>query len=68
MAYVFYASGLAINVMYTIDDPRRRAIGFKLSEGMEVPAKLAPRFKFVTQKSKLAGVNRGSYFAVKRDY
>ena len=37
IAYVFYESGLAINVMYTIDDPARRAVGFKLSEGMEVP-------------------------------
>ena len=68
MAYVFYASGLAINVMYTIDDPTKRAVGFKLSEGMEVPAELAPRFKFATQKSKLAGVIRGSYFAFKGDY
>src|SRR5437762_3603416 len=59
MAYVFYASGLAINVMYTIDDPKKRAVGFKLSEGMEVPAELAPRFKFATQKSRLAGVIRG---------
>ncbi len=68
MAYVFYASGLAINVMYTVDDPKKRAVGFKLSEGMEVPAELAPRFKFATQKSKLAGVIRGSYFAFKGDY
>ena len=68
MAYVFYASGLAINVMYTIDDPKKRAVGFKLSEGMEVPAELAPRFKFATQKSRLAGVIRGSYFAFKGDY
>ena len=68
MAFVFYASGLAINVMYTIDDPKRRAVGFKLSEGMEVPVELALRFKFATQKSKLAGVIRGSYFAFKADY
>jgi hypothetical protein len=68
MAYVFYAIGLAINVMYTIDDPKKRAVGFKLSEGMEVPAELAPRFRFATQKSKLAGVIRGSYFAFKGDY
>src|SRR5579864_6369753 len=33
MAYVFYESGLSINVMYTIDDPKKRAVGFKLSEG-----------------------------------
>jgi hypothetical protein len=68
MAFVFYASGLAINVMYTIDDPKKRAVGFKLSEGMEVPAELAPKFKFATQKSKLAGVIRGSYFAFTKDY
>lgn len=68
MAYVFYASGLAVNVMYTIDDSKKRAVGFKLSEGMEVPPELATRFKFATQRSKLAGVIRGSYFAFKRDY
>ena len=63
IAYVFYESGLSINVMYTIDDPKKRAVGFKLSEGMEVPAELASRFKFARQKSKLAGTIRGSYFA-----
>jgi hypothetical protein len=68
MAYVFYESGLAINVMYTIDDPKKRAVGFKLSEGTEVPAELAPRFKFARQKSKLAGVIRGSYFVIKGEY
>src|SRR5579871_3778026 len=68
MTYVFYESGLAINVMYTIDDPKKRAVGFKLSEGMEIPAELASQFKFATQKSKLAGVIRGSYFAFKGDY
>jgi hypothetical protein len=68
MAFVFYESGLAINVMYTIDDPKKRAVGFKLSEGMEVPTELATRFNFATQKSKLAGTIRGSYFAFKTDY
>jgi hypothetical protein len=68
IAYVFYESGLSINVMYTIDDREKRAVGFKLSEGMEVPAELASRFKFATQKSKLAGTIRGSYFAFKNDY
>jgi hypothetical protein len=67
-AYVFYESGLSINVMYTIDDPKKRAVGFKLSEGMEVPAELAPRFKFARQKSRLAGTIRGSYFVIKNDY
>jgi hypothetical protein len=67
MAYVFYENGLSINVMYTVDDPMKRAVGFKLSEGMDVPAELA-RFKFARQKSKLAGTIRGSYFDFKNDY
>jgi hypothetical protein len=68
IAYVFYESGLSINVMYTIDDPKKRAVGFKLSEGMEVPTELASRFKFARQKSKLAGTIRGSYFAFQNDH
>jgi hypothetical protein len=68
IAYVFYESGLSINVMYTIDDAKKRAVGFKLSEGMDVPEELASRFKFARQKSKLAGTIRGSYFTFKNDY
>jgi hypothetical protein len=68
MAYVFYEDGLSINVMYTVDGPTKRAVGFKLSEGMEVPAELASRFKFARQKSKLAGTIRGSYFNIKNEY
>jgi len=68
MAYVFYESGLSINVMYTIDDPKKRAVGFKLSDGMEVPAELASQFKFARQKSKLAGTIRGSFFVIKNEY
>ena len=60
IAYVFYESGLSINVMYTVDDSGKRAVGFKLAEGMEVPSELASRFKFARQKSKLAGTIRGS--------
>src|SRR4029453_9230359 len=68
IAYVFNESGLSIKVMYTVDDTEKRAVGFKLSEGMEVPEELASRFKFARQKSKLAGTIRGSYFAFKNDY
>ena len=68
MAYVFYEIGLSINVMYTLDDTGKRAVGFKLSEGMEVSAELASRFKFARQRSKLAGTIRGSYFAFKNEY
>jgi hypothetical protein len=68
MAYVFYESGLSINVMYTVDDAKKRAVGFKLSDGMEVPEELAARFKFAKQKSKLAGTIRGSFFVIKKEY
>jgi hypothetical protein len=68
MAYVFYESGLSINVMYTIDGPGKRAVGFKLSDGMEIPEELESRFKFARQKSKLAGTIRGSYFVIKGEY
>lgn len=65
--YVFYESGLSINVMYPLDNPKKRAVGFKLSDGMDIPAELAS-FKFARQKSKLAGTIRGSYFLIKNEY
>ena len=66
--YVFYESGLSVNVLYTLDGPNpKRAVGFKLSEGMDVPAELGA-FKFARQKSKLAGTIRGSYFVIKGEY
>jgi hypothetical protein len=68
IAYVFYESGLSINVMYTIEDAKKRAVGFKLSDGMEIPEELASRFKFARQKSRLAGTIRGSYFTFKNEY
>jgi hypothetical protein len=67
-AYVFYEDGLEINVMYTVNDPKKRAVGFKLSEGMSVPKELEEKFKFARQKSKLAGTIRGSFFVIKREY
>jgi hypothetical protein len=65
---VYYESGLVINVLYTLDDSGKRAVGFKLSDGMEVPEELADRFKFARQKSKLAGTIRGSFFVIKGSY
>lgn len=67
-AFVFYENGLEVNVLYAIDDPKGRAVGFKLSEGMEVPKELEGKFKFARQKSKLAGTVRGSYFTIKGKY
>jgi hypothetical protein len=66
-AYVFYESGLSINVLYPSDNPKKRAVGFKLSDGMEVPDELGA-FKFARQRSKLAGTIRGSYFVIKGEY
>ena len=66
-AYVFYESGLSINVLYTLDAAGKRAVGFKLSDGMEIPDELGS-FKFARQKSKLAGTIRGSYFVIKNEY
>ena len=68
MAYVFYESGLSINVMYAIDEAGKRAVGFKLSDGMDIPEELATRFKFARQKSKLAGTIRGTFFVIKGTY
>ncbi|WP_160725141.1 phage tail protein [Bacillus sp. USDA818B3_A] len=67
--YVFYEDGLEVNVLYTVDGPKpKRAVGFKLSEGMEVPKELEGKFKFARQKSKLAGTIRGSFFVIKGEY
>lgn len=65
--YVFYESGLSVNVLYTVADGGKRAVGFKLSDGMEVPEELSA-FKFARQKSRLAGTIRGSYFVIKGTY
>lgn len=66
--YVFYKSGLSINVLYNLKDPKKRAVGFKLSMGMDIPEELASKFKFARQKSKLAGEIRGSFFVIKGEY
>ncbi|MFZ4851355.1 MAG: phage tail protein [Caldilinea sp.] len=67
-AFVFYEDGLEVNILYTVDDPKKRAVGFKLSEGMDVPAELEEKFKFARQKSALAGTVRGSFFVIKGEY
>jgi len=66
--FVFYESGLEVNVLYTLADAGKRAVGFKLSMGMDVPEELATKFKFARQKSKLAGEIRGSFFVIKGEY
>ena len=61
---MFYENGLSINVAYAIDEPKKRAVGFKFSEGMEAAAELGS-FKFARRKSKLAGTIR---FNIKGEY
>ena len=53
-AHVFYESGLAINAMYSIEPGGKRAVGFKLSEGMDVPAELG-KFQ-VAESEKWKGI------------
>ena len=64
--YVFYESGLSINVLYALTNPKNRAVGFKLSYGMPIPSELSP-FKFAKRKSTLAKEIRGSYFVIKKN-
>lgn len=66
--HFFYQNGMALNLLYPFDNPAKRAVGIKLSEGIEVPVELVERFKFARQKSKLAGTIRGTFFKVKGDY
>ncbi len=53
--------------MYTVDDLGKRAVGFKLSDGMEVSVDLAS-CKFARQKPKLAGTIHDSYFVITNEY
>lgn len=66
--YVFYQSGLVVNVLYSLAPAGKRAVGFKLADGVPVPAELAERFKFARQRSRLAGTIRGSYFVIRGEY
>jgi hypothetical protein len=61
---VYYGSGLSVSVAYSLDGLKKRAVGLKLSEGMNVPAELSS-FRLARQKSKLAETIRGSYFDIK---
>ena len=69
MAYVFYESGLSINVHVR---PRRRPgsgrSGSSCPTAWRSPTSSPTRFKFARQKSKLAGTIRGSYFVIKGEY
>ena len=42
MAYVFYESGLSINVMYTLDDKKKRAVGLSSPTAWRCPPSSPP--------------------------
>lgn len=67
-SHVYYDNGLAVNVLYTIAEGGKRAVGFKLSNGIEIPKEFEGKFKFARQRSKLAGEIRGTFFVVKGEY
>lgn len=65
---VWYKNGLGVNVVYNISDPKHRAVGFKITQSMEIPSEFINKFKFAHSKSKLAGPIRGTYFIIKNEY
>lgn len=67
-SFVFYDNGLTVNVLYTLEEGGKRAVGFKLSDGIEIPKEFEDKFKFARQRSKLAGEIRGTFFVVKGEY
>lgn len=68
ITHVFYDNGLVINILYSLENQKKRAVGLKLSEGMDVPSELQDKFKFARQKSSLAGVISGSFFLIRNNY
>ena len=44
-SHVVYESGLIVNVMYALEKGGKRAVGFKLSDGMDVPVELDPHHR-----------------------
>lgn len=63
-AYLFDESGLSINALFSLAEGEKRAAGFELSDGKQLPQELADKFKFARQKSKLSGTIRESYFGI----
>ncbi|MCL2681649.1 MAG: phage tail protein [Streptococcaceae bacterium] len=69
----YFEDGMVLNVLYEKTAPEgkkpKRAVGIKLSVGMDVPKELEEKgFKFARQRSKLAGEVRGSFFVLKQEW
>lgn len=65
---VWYKNGLGVNIAYDINDHKKCAVGFKLTQSMDIPKEFEGKFKFAHSKSKLAGPIKGSYFIIKGEY
>lgn len=68
MAFSGHDNGLAVNVLYTLEEGGKRAVGFKLSDGIDIPKEFEGKFKFARQRSKLAGEICGTFFVIKGEY
>jgi len=53
--------------MYSINDPKKRAVGFKLSEGMEVPEELEKNLS-LQDKNQNCRNNSWFIFCIKGEY
>jgi len=59
--YIFYESGLSVNVMYSLTDPKKRAVGFKL-RSMEVLKELDEKSSSQNKNQNFAGNNPWFFF------
>jgi len=61
----FCEDGLGLSVLHSRGDRGKRAVGFRLTDGMDVPTELAAAgFTFARQRSKQAGHRPGSFFVI----
>ena len=65
---VYYDNGLEVSVIYSLDKNGRHSVSFKLAHGIDVPAELNRKFKFVHQRSQAADKIRSAYFILQRNY
>jgi len=67
-SYAFYDNGLEVEIEYSLSKNGKHAVGMKLAHGIDIPKEFIGKYRFVHQKSLLAGNIRGSYFIIKGNY
>ena len=60
--YVFYEDGLSVNVMYTVDDRKKRDVVFKLSEAASEPKSSCTKDKGQASKIEMPDVTVASLY------